>query len=106
MAFILTPRRPAAIRGRRGIGMGDDATASLHRTHREIFHLARLYARLVEELPEGGPAPDDLPDLRRVLYGLHAIVELHMAQEEEFYLGLGDEHPAADPGAEAPATAA
>ena len=78
----------------------DDATASLHRTHREIFHLIRLYARLVEELPADGPAPDDLPDLRRVLYGLHAILRLHMAQEEEFYLGLGDEHPAADPGAE------
>jgi hypothetical protein len=74
----------------------DDATAALHRTHREIFHLARLYVRLVDELPEAGPAPDDLPDLRRVLYGLHAILQLHMAQEEELYLGLGDEHPAAD----------
>ncbi len=84
----------------------DDATASLHRTHREIFHLIRLYARLVEELPVDGPAPDDLPDLRRVLYGLHAILRLHMAQEEEFYLGLGDEHPAGDPGADPHASAA
>jgi hypothetical protein len=84
----------------------DDATASLHRTHREIFHLVRLYARLVEELPADGPAPDDLPDLRRVLYGLHAILRLHMAQEEEFYLGLGDEHPAADAGVEPRAAAA
>ena len=74
----------------------DDATSALHRTHREIFHLARLYERLVEELPPTGPTADDLPDLRRVLYGLHAILRLHMAQEEEFYLGLGDEHPAGD----------
>jgi heavy metal translocating P-type ATPase len=74
----------------------DDATAALHRTHREIFHLIRLYARLVEELPDSGPVPADLPDLRRVLYGLHAILRLHMAQEEELYLGLGDEHPAGD----------
>ena len=74
----------------------DDATAALHRTHREIFHLIRLYARLVEELPETGPTPADLPDLRRVLYGLHAILRLHMAQEEELYLGLGDEHPAGE----------
>ncbi len=74
----------------------DDATAALHRTHREIFHLARLYARLVEEVDPTGPLPDDLPDLRRVLYGLHAILQLHMAQEEELYLGLGDEHPAAE----------
>ena len=72
----------------------DDATAALHRTHREIFHLARLYARLVEELPDTGPVAQDMPDLRRVLYGLHAILRLHMAQEEELYLGLGDEHPA------------
>ncbi len=78
----------------------DDATAALHRTHREIFHLVRLYARLVEELPAVGPEPDDLPDLRRVLYGLHAILRLHMAQEEEFYLGLGDEHPAGGRGEE------
>jgi heavy metal translocating P-type ATPase len=80
----------------------DDATAALHRTHREIFHLARLYARLVDELPASGPTRDDLPDLRRVLYGLHAILQLHMAQEEELYLGLGDEHPAGESAAHLP----
>ncbi len=80
----------------------DDATAALHRTHREIFHLARLYARLVDELPASGPTRDDLPDLRRVLYGLHAILQLHMAQEEELYLGLGDEHPAGESPAHLP----
>ncbi len=30
-------------------------------------------------------------DLRRVLYGLDAILRLHMAQEEELYTSLGDE---------------
>jgi hypothetical protein len=30
-------------------------------------------------------------DLRRVLYGLDAILRLHMAQEEELYVSLGDE---------------
>jgi len=30
-----------------------------------------------------------------VLYGLDAILRLHMAQEEELYLALGDEHPPA-----------
>lgn len=74
----------------------DDATAALHRTHREIFHLIRLYGRLVDDLPDGGPAADDMPDLRRVLYGLHAILRLHMEQEEELYLALGDEHPPAE----------
>ncbi len=68
----------------------DDVTAGLHRTHTEIFHLVRLTDRLVGELPEAGPGPEDLTDLRRVLYGLDAILRLHMAQEEELYLSLGD----------------
>ena len=78
----------------RAVG-NDDATAALHRTHTEIFHLIRLTDRLVRELSEEGPGPDDLTDLRRVLYGLDAILRLHMAQEEELYVALGDEHPAA-----------
>ena len=68
----------------------DDVTAALHRTHTEIFHLVRLVDRLLEELPMAGPGPEDLTDLRRVLYGLDAILRLHMAQEEEPYGGLGD----------------
>ena len=80
----------------------DDMTSALHRTHTEIFHLIRLADRLVAEIPEEGPAPEDLNDLRRVLYGLDAILRLHMAQEEELYMALGDEHPTAA----APAAAA
>lgn len=71
----------------------DDVTAALHRTHTEIFHLIRFTDRLVTEIPPEGPGPEDLTDLRRVLYGLDAILRLHMAQEEELYLALGDEHP-------------
>ncbi len=71
----------------------DDITAALHRTHTEIFHLVRFTDRLVAEVPDSGPGPEDLTDLRRVLYGLDAILRLHMAQEEELYLALGDEHP-------------
>jgi hypothetical protein len=74
----------------------DDVTAGLHRTHTEIFHLVRFIDRLVRELPETGPGPEDLTDLRRVLYGLDAILRLHMAQEEELYVSLGDERLAAD----------
>jgi heavy metal translocating P-type ATPase len=68
----------------------DDVTAALHRTHTEIFHLVRMLGRMVDELGPPGPASEDLPDLRRVLYGLDAILRLHMAQEEELYLTLGD----------------
>jgi hypothetical protein len=68
----------------------DDVTAALHRTHTEIFHLVRFLGRMVDELGPAGPASEDLPDLRRVLYGLDAILRLHMAQEEELYLTLGE----------------
>ncbi len=68
----------------------DDATSALHRTHTEIFHLVRLYDRLVAELGVDGPSPDDRTDLRRALYGLDAILRLHMAQEDELYSSLSD----------------
>jgi heavy metal translocating P-type ATPase len=71
----------------------DDVTAALHRTHTEIFHLIRLMDRLVTEIPAEGPGAEDLTDLRRVLYGLDAILRLHMAQEDELYMTLGDDHP-------------
>lgn len=63
----------------------EDPTGPLIQTHQEIHRLTRLYARLVAQLPAGGPGPDDLRDLRRVLYGLHAILLLHFAQEDELY---------------------
>ncbi len=78
---------------------GHDPTAAMSRAHLEIAHLVRLYGRLLDELPDRfsareGPvsslSPDDLRDLRRVLYGLHAILRLHFAQEEEQYLPLLD----------------
>jgi hypothetical protein len=47
-------------------------------------------------LPADGPEPEDLPDLRRVLYGLHAILQLHQSQEEELYASVSDPAPARD----------
>ncbi|HEX5208538.1 MAG TPA: heavy metal translocating P-type ATPase [Steroidobacteraceae bacterium] len=63
----------------------EDPTGPLIRTHHEIHRLARLYGRLVAQLPTDGPRAEDHRDLRRVLYGLHAILSLHFAQEEELY---------------------
>ena len=39
-------------------------------------------------MPPGPLAPEDKTDLRRILYGSHAILRLHFAQEEEQYLPL------------------
>jgi len=71
----------------------DEATAAFHGTHNEIYRLARIYRELVDMLPADGPEPEDLPDLRRVLYGLHAILQLHQSQEEELYASVSDPSP-------------
>ena len=63
-------------------------------SHREIFHLLRLLRRNITRLDETGPLPDQLRDIRRILYGLHAILGLHFAQEEELYASVVDPRPA------------
>jgi heavy metal translocating P-type ATPase len=63
----------------------EDPTGPLIQTHHEIHRLTRLFSRMVAQLPPDGPGPEDLRDLRRGLYGLHAILTLHFAQEEDLY---------------------
>jgi heavy metal translocating P-type ATPase len=70
---------------------GADPVGPMNREHVEIRRLAGMLTRLVEDLPESGPSPADLRDLRRVLYGLHAVLRLHFAQEDESYLSLFEE---------------
>lgn len=67
---------------------GEDPMAMMSRTHREIFHLVDVFNRQVADLPAQGPEPADVRDLRRTLYGLHAILKLHFSQEEELYSSL------------------
>jgi hypothetical protein len=56
----------------------------------EIHHLSRVLSQLVDDLPPEGPGEDDLVELRRVLYGLYAVLRLHFSQEDEAYLMLVD----------------
>jgi heavy metal translocating P-type ATPase len=80
-----------------GVLGGEDPTGAMTRTHVEITHLVKLLGRSIDDLGDEGPSDDDLPELRRVLYGLHAILRLHFAQEEEAYSALGaDEGGALD----------
>lgn len=69
---------------------GDDPTAPMNRAHLEIAHMVDVLGRHLNELPSQGPAIDDIRDLRRILYGLDAILRLHFAQEDEAYLALMD----------------
>ena len=69
---------------------GTDPTAPMSRAHAEIaVQIARL-GRLIDDIGDRSPDEADIADLRGVLYGLHAILRLHTAQEDETYLSLGD----------------
>ena len=70
---------------------GADPTGTMSRAHIEIAHLVRRVGMLLDEIDANGVAEDALVDLRRLLYGLHAILRLHFAQEDEGYLSLLDE---------------
>jgi heavy metal translocating P-type ATPase len=74
---------------------GDDPTAPMSREHLEIAHMVRVLGRHLKELPPEGPEPEDLRDFRRILYGLDAILRLHFAQEDEAYIALMEDRPAA-----------
>jgi iron-sulfur cluster repair protein YtfE (RIC family) len=64
-----------------------EATATMSRDHREIDRLSQELGTLRSHL-SASPAQEQA--LRRVLYGLYALVKEHFAKEEEIYLPLLD----------------
>jgi len=83
---------------------GADSVRPMVRTHIEIEHQIRRLGAMLEEigLDEAGRGAmgtdvgvDDLNELRNLLYGLHAILRLHFAQEEEGYFSLFESAAAA-----------
>jgi hypothetical protein len=75
---------------------GSDPLAPMSRTHQEIFHLASLLDRLVDDASANGFGEEDRSEARRILYALDAILRLHFAQEEELLASLaldGMSHP-------------
>jgi iron-sulfur cluster repair protein YtfE (RIC family) len=66
---------------------GVPATATMRRDHVEVETLTR---RLTELAGRIGDCLDPTlaRELRQVLYGLHAVVRLHFAKEEEVYVPL------------------
>jgi len=69
-----------------------EATATMSRDHVEIGRLTGELGSLRSHL--GGTSLDASEEkaLRRVLYGLFALVSVHFAKEEEVYLPLLDAH--------------
>ena len=57
----------------------------MSRAHREILHLARLLARLADDLPSEKIDRYLIRDAQRVIEAIEALVRIHTAQEEDIY---------------------
>ena len=62
------------------------ATDTMRRDHVEVGRLTDELSALRVQIARGTISERSRRDLRCVLYGLHAVVKLHFAKEEEIYL--------------------
>ena len=63
--------------------LGEPATYLLTRTHAEIEQQVSRLGRLLDDIPGNQAEPEDVVEVRRLLYGLYAVLRLHNAQEDE-----------------------
>ncbi len=66
------------------------ATATMSRDHIEVSRLTEQLGWLRSEATIFDV--EQMKNLRRVLYGLHALLRVHFAKEEEIYLPLLENH--------------
>jgi heavy metal translocating P-type ATPase len=59
--------------------------SAMSRAHREILHLARLLARIAEDLPRERIDRYLMRDAQRVIEAIETLVRMHTAQEEDIY---------------------
>jgi len=59
--------------------------SAMSRAHREILHLARLLARIAEDLRSEKIDRYLIRDAQRVVEAIEALVRIHTAQEEDIY---------------------
>jgi heavy metal translocating P-type ATPase len=72
------PKLAQLLRERHGL-------SAMSRAHREILHLARLLARIVEDLPSEKVDRYLVRDAQRVIEAIETLVRMHTAQEEDIY---------------------
>jgi heavy metal translocating P-type ATPase len=72
------PELAAVLRERHGL-------SAMSRAHREILHLARLLARIAEDLPKERIDRYLIRDAQRVIEAIETLVRMHTAQEEDIY---------------------
>ncbi len=65
-----------------------EATATMRRDHVEVGRMVEELGALRDQLTDLTDDQAKVEALRRVLYGLYAVVRLHFAKEEEIYLPL------------------
>ena len=68
-----------------------EATLTMSRDHVEVRALTEDLRALREAAGAHALAHEQVHELRRVLYGLYALVKVHFAKEEEVYLPILDE---------------
>jgi iron-sulfur cluster repair protein YtfE (RIC family) len=67
-----------------------EATVTMSRDHVEIERLVVELAALMASTSPHWPTHEQEKELRRVLYGLYALVRTHFAKEDEVYLPMVD----------------
>jgi hypothetical protein len=75
---IVYPQLARVLQERHGL-------SAMSRAHREILHLARLLARVAEDLPTEKVDRYLLRDAQRVIEAIETLVRMHTAQEEDIY---------------------
>jgi hypothetical protein len=60
-----------------------EGSHALSRTHAEIENQVSRLRRLLTGLDNDNVQTEDVVELRRLLYGLYAVLRLHNAEEEE-----------------------
>lgn len=68
-----------------------DTTRTMSRDHIEVGCYIQDLDALREKLSTDALTPTHVKSLRRVLYGVYALVKLHFAKEEEVYLPILDQ---------------
>ena len=66
------------------------ASATMRRDHVEVERMTEALAQLRDDLTDP-PSEQQRDRLTELLYGLHAVVALHFAKEEELYLPILDQ---------------
>jgi iron-sulfur cluster repair protein YtfE (RIC family) len=69
-----------------------DATKTMSRDHVEVGRYIDELASLKRNLTGAMLTSEQTKSLRRVLYGVYAVVKVHFAKEEEVYLPMLDQH--------------